>query len=802
MLKPLAVDRLYTACDQSQFDFDTTDKLDPLDAVAGQDRALEALQLGVNIRHDGYNLFVLGPTGLGKHTVVHDYLDKQSQTREMPPDWVYVNNFDKPSEPVAISLTSEHATIFRQDMHQLVEDLCSAIPVAFETDEYHLRLQEIDDDLKKTIEAAFSTLNDEAEASNMRLLRTPHGFAFAPVKDNEVIKPKEFDALPEKEQKHIEETIGKLEDKLTAILRMQPQWQREARNRIKELNREIVMFASGHLVDELKNKYQHHPVILNYLESVQQDVINNQQNFRREEESSQHMHVPHMKMPAFMRYDVNILVDHTQHDGGVPVVFLDLPNYANLIGAVEYTVHMGALQTDFTLIKAGALHQANGGYLIIDAMKLLTQPYAWEGLKRALFSQQIKIQSLGQIYSLVSTASLEPEPIPLNIKVVLIGERRLYYLLHAYDPEFKQLFKIAADFEDRMHRNDENQLVYARMIAGLQRRDRLLPFDRSGVTRVIEYSARLAGDAEKLSINVMDMADVLREADHYAAMSNGSVVTGEHVQQAIDARIYRGDRVRELLQEAINRGTLMIDTEGIKVGQINGLAVMQLGNNRFAIPSRITATARLGNGKVVDIERETKLGGEIHSKGVFILSSFLAERYAKDYPLSLSASLVFEQSYGRIDGDSASMAELCSLLSALSGFGIRQGLAMTGSVNQRGEAQAIGGVNEKIEGFFDICKVRGLTGEQGVLIPSSNVKHLMLRADVMDACANEQFAIYAYKDFDEAMEVLMGETAKRINAKVEARLREFEKIRQNLSKSSKETISSNEITNGNEKNGD
>jgi len=796
MIKPLAANSLYTTCNLDQFDFDTTDQLDELQEVIGQDRAIQALQLGVDIQHEGYNLFVLGPTGLGKHTVVRDYLEKQAHTREMPPDWVYVNNFDKPSEPIAISLVSEHATIFRQDMHQLVEDLCSAIPSAFETDEYHLRLQEIDDDLKKTIESAFSKLNDDAEANNMRLLRTPHGFAFAPVKNNEVIKPKEFEALPEQEQQRIEETINTLEEKLTAILRMQPQWQREARNRIKELNREIVMFASSHLIDELKNKYQNHSVILQYLESVQQDVINNQQNFRREEEPSQHMHVPLMKIPAFKRYDVNILVDHTQHDGGVPVVFLDLPNYANLIGAVEYTVHMGALQTDFTLIKAGALHQANGGYLIIDAMKLLMQPYAWEGLKRALFSQQIKIQSLGQIYSLVSTASLEPEPIPLNIKVVLIGERRLYYLLHAYDPEFKQLFKIAADFDDRMQRTDENQQVYAQMIAGLQRRDRLRPFDRSGVARIIEHGARLAGDAEKLSINVMDMADVLREADHYAAMSKQSIVNHEHVQRAIDAQIYRGDRIREQLQEAINRGTLMIDTDGEKVGQINGLAVMQLGNVSFAIPSRITATTRLGNGKVVDIERETKLGGAIHSKGVFILSSFLAERYAKDYPLSLSASLVFEQSYGRIEGDSASMAELCSLLSALSGLTIRQGLAMTGSVNQRGEAQAIGGVNEKIEGFFDICKFRGLTGDQGVLIPASNVKHLMLRADVIDACANGKFAIYAYHNFDEAMEVLTSKTADRINCKVEERLRELENIRQRLSKSSKET------TNGNEKNGD
>lgn len=792
MIKPLATNQLYTSCEMDQLGFETTSELEDLKEIIGQDRAMQALHLGVNIQHEGYNLFVLGPTGLGKHTVVREYLEAQSKMQETPPDWVYINNFDKPSEPIAVSLTSEHASIFRDDMHQLVEDLCSAIPTAFETDEYHLRLQEIDDELKKTIESAFSALNEEAETNNMRLLRTPHGFAFAPVKDNEVIKPKEFDQLPEEEKQQIEKNIKSLEEKLTGILRMQPQWQREARNKIKELNREIVMFASGHLIDELKNKYQYHEAILSYLEAVQQDVINNLQNFRREDDASNRVHVPLMKKPAFRRYEVNIIVDHTVHDGGVPVVFLDLPNYANLIGAVEHTVHEGALLTDFSLIKAGALHQANGGYLIIDAIKLLMQPYAWEGLKRALFSQQIKIQSLGQIFSLVSTVTLEPEPIPLNIKVVLIGDRMLYYLLHAYDPEFKQLFKIAADFDDRLQRTAENQQVYARMIAGILHRHKLRPFDRSAVARTIEHGARLAGDAEKLSINVMNMTDLLREADHYAGESKQSVVNRENIQRAIDAQIYRGDRIREQLQEAINRDILMIDTDGAKVGQINGLAVMQLGDSSFAVPSRITATARLGSGKVIDIERETKLGGAIHSKGVFILSSFLAERYAKDYPLSLSASLVFEQSYGKIEGDSASMAELCSLLSALSGLPIQQSIAMTGSVNQRGEAQAIGGVNEKIEGFFDICRFRTLTGQQSVLIPAANIKHLMLRSDVIEACENGQFAIYAYHSVNEAMEVLTDESAEKINDKVQARLLELEQIRQRSIKNRKETPDSNE----------
>ncbi len=415
----------------------------------------------------------------------------------------------------------------------------------------------------------------------------------------------------------------------------------------------------------------------------------------------------------------------------------------------------------------------------------MSQPYAWEGLKRALSSRQIKIQSLGQIYSLVSTVSLEPEPIPLDIKVVLIGDRILYYLLHAYDPEFKQLFKVMADFDDQFNRTPENQQIYAQLIATLLRRDKLRPFDKKAVMRVIEHSARIADDAEKLTTYLMDIADLLREADHFAEEENHPVVHSDDVQQAIDAQVYRSDRIRERLQEEILRGTLMIDSAGSKTGQINGLAVVQLGNFSFATPSRITATMRLGEGEVVDIERETELGGAIHSKGVFILSAFLGERYAKERPLSLTASLVFEQSYGEIEGDSASMAELCALLSSLSNVPIQQGIAITGSVNQRGEAQAIGGVNEKIEGFFDICKSRELNGQQGVLIPQSNVKHLMLRHDVVSACREGKFAVYAYSNVDEAIEILTGQTSEKINQLVEQRLEELENIREEYSKAAR-----------------
>jgi lon-related putative ATP-dependent protease len=791
MANPLVPEQLYTVCDITQLGFETTDQLDDLKEIIGQERAVEALHFGVGIRQTGYNLFVLGPTGLGKHTVVREYLDEKSRLQVPPDEWVYVNNFDKASQPIAIRLNAGQATVFRDDMRHLVEDLRSAIPTAFEAEQYHARIQDIEEDLKGKLEAAFNELADEAESHNIRLLRTPHGFAFAPMKDDQVIKPEEFDKLDTKEQQRIDETMNVLEEKLNTLLRTQPQWQREARNRAKELNREIVMFATSSLIDELKNKYNNNKQVLDYLDAVQQDVIDNFQDFRRDEETPEFMGVALAEKPTFRRYEVNVIIEQSEEEGA-PVVFEDNPNYANLVGAVEHTAHLGALQTDFTLIKPGALHRANGGYLIIDAIKLLSQPYAWEGLKRALQSHEIKIQSLAQIYSLVSTVSLEPEPIPLDIKVVLIGERMLYYLLHEYDPEFKQLFKVMADFDDRLERNEQSQQIYARLIATLSRRDKLRPFDRNAVARIIEHGSRIADDSEKLTTYVLDLADLLHESDHFAAQDNRSVVERNDVEKAIDAQIYRGDRIREHLHEEIIRGTLMIDTDGSKIGQINGLAVIELGDNSFATPSRITATTRLGDGEVIDIEKETELGGAIHTKGVFILSAFLGQRYARNRPLSLSASLVFEQSYGMIEGDSASMAELCCLLSALSDIPIKQNIAMTGSVNQRGEAQAIGGVNEKIEGFFNVCNARGLTKDQAVLIPAANVKHLMLRKDVIEACREGKFAVYAYSNVDDAMEILTGETANTINAKVEAQLIKLELLHQEYAKAAKESGDDNE----------
>ena len=755
MVNEISADALCRRCDPEQFGFETTADLPDLEEIIGQARAIEALQFGVAIRRDGYNLFVLGPPGVGKYTVVRQYLEQRAASDPRPADWCYVNNFEQPHKPRVLNLPSGRGQDLRRDMERLLEDLRNAIPAAFETEEYHTRLREIEESYKERREHSLSELARETEEHGIALIRTPGGFAFAPETGGEVIKPEEYEKLPEDEKKRIEKVVAMLQEKLSNVLHQAPKWQRESREKVKALDQEIGMFAVGHLIEEMKKKYEDIPAVGEYLASVEHDVIANLHEFRHQEETTNILGVSLTEKPSFRRYEVNVLVDHGTAVGA-PVVYEDNPIYPNLVGRVEHLAQMGALVTDFMLIKPGALHLANGGYLILEANKVLLQPFAWEGLKRALYSREIKIQSLGQIYSFVSTVSLEPEPIALDLKVVLLGDRTLYYLLMAYDSEFAELFKVAADFEDHISRDGDNNQLYARLIATLVRREELQPLDRTAVARVIEHSSRLAEDAERLSTHMLNIVDLLREADHWARVSGRKVTGKADVQRAIDAQIRRADRLRDTVHENILRNIIMIDTEGEKLGQVNGLSVIDLGNFSFAQPTRITANARLGEGEVIDIEREVELGGAIHSKGVLILSSYLAARYSSSRPLSLSASLVFEQSYGMVEGDSASVGELCALLSILADAPIRQSLAVTGSVNQHGEIQAIGGVNEKIEGFFDICKARGLSGTQGVLIPATNTKFLMLRDDLIQAVRAGQFHIYPIRTVDDAIALLTG----------------------------------------------
>lgn len=758
--KPLEPDKLSHDCDVSQFSFTTTAELEHSSDIIGQPRAVEAIRFGFEIQHEGYNLFALGPNGIGKHTLVNQFLDQKAPVEPTPDDWCYVNNFEQPHKPRALRLPAGQGAGLRQDMAQLVDDLFTVIPAALNSEEYNAQKSIIVNEQREREARAFEELEAKAKANQIRIVSTPSGFAFAPLQEGEVMSPKEFADLPPVEQDAIENKIVELQQALQQIIRQIPEWHREIQGKLKQLQEETAVDIVTPLFDELRRKYESLPDIVAYLDAAQQDIVTNVAAFLESDEETPAPVVGiassgRLRKGFVTRYQVNVLVDHSETTGA-PVVFEDQPTYQNLVGRVEHVSQMGTLLTDFTLIKAGVLHQANGGYLILDARKLLTQPYAWEALKRTLRAHEVSIESLGQLIGLVSTVSLEPQPIPLQVKVILTGERLLYYLLNQFDPDFRELFKVAADFENEMARDEANNLAYAHLIANLAQKEQLRHCDRQAVARVIEHSSRLAGDAAKLTTHMQSISDLLREADYWAGKNGHDVIQRSDVQQALDAQVQRSSRIRDRLQETILRDTIMIDTAGAMAGQINGLSVIMLDSYAFGRANRITAQYRLGKGEVVDIERQVEMGGPIHSKGVLILSGYLGARYARERPLSLSATLVFEQSYSGVEGDSASSAELYALLSTLADAPLKQSLAVTGSVNQHGQVQAIGGVNEKVEGFFDLCQARGLTGDQGVLIPQANVKHLMLRDDVVQAAAAGQFYIYPVETIDQGIELLTG----------------------------------------------
>ncbi len=793
--RPLAPEVLRRSCDPEQFNFKTTDELEDLEGFIGQERATEALQFGLGVEHKGYNLYALGPAGAGKSAMVREFLQRLAADRPIPCDWCYVNNFSDARKPQAIALPAGKGAVLKQDMEQLVIDLQEAIPLVFESDEYHTRRQALEEHFEERQDQAMTAMQKKAEEKHIALINTPTGFTLGPKQDDKILGPEQFQQLPQDEQDTIEKNVKELQDELRKTLHAIPLWQKETREEIGELNREMTASAVHHLIDALREKYRDTQTVCDYLDRVEEDVVSNYQQFLpRDERKPTLFGLPLGQQeegpPWHYRYRVNLLLAH-KANGGAPIVYEDLPGYNNLVGRIEHRAHLGALETDFTMIRPGALHRANGGYLILDAFKLLLQPFAWETLKRVLKSAEIRIESLAQITSLISTQSLEPEPIPLEVKVVLLGERYIYYLLQALDPEFDELFKVAVDFDDDLVRDSRNEQHYGQLIGSLARKHKLRPLDRYAVARVVDHSMRLADDSERLSSHMRSLSDLIQQADYWAGEQGHERIAGDDVQRAIDAQIHRADRIQQRLREEVIRGTLMVATSGEVVGQINGLSVMLLGAQRFGHPTRITARARIGKGQVVDIEREVELGGPIHSKGVYILSGYISGRYVPDYPLSLSASLVFEQSYGEVEGDSASSAELYALLSALSGLPIKQQFAVTGSVNQLGEVQAIGGVNEKIEGFFDICRARGLSGDQGVLIPEANVKHLMLREDVVEAVRSDSFAIYPITTIDEGIALLTGAPAGErdangifpedsVNGRVEASLIRFSERLQSL----------------------
>jgi lon-related putative ATP-dependent protease len=664
----------------------------------------------------------------------------------------------------------------RDDMHQLVEELRAAIPAVLESDEYRSRVEQVEAQFAQLQEQAFGELVEEAQRQGIALLRTPAGFSFAPAREGEVMPHEEFERLPAAEKERIAQAIRGLQEKLERILRQAVGWRRAHREEMKKLNREVITFAVGNLVDDLLRKYVALPEVVAYLEAVARDVVENAEIFRAPTEAAPGTAMQADGLPPLRRYQVNLLVEEAVT--GAPVITEENPNYANLLGRVEHVARFGALMTDFALIRPGALHRANGGYLLLDARKVLMQPLSWEGLKRALFTREIRVESPAQQYGLTSTVSLEPEPIPLDVKVVLFGDRMLHAMLQAWDPEFVELFKVDADFEDDIGIDEASLPVYARLVATVAREAGLPPLGSDAVARVIEYAARAAGDRERVTLHVRRLRDLLAESAFHARRNGRERIARDDVQAALDARRERTGRVRRRLHEQIIQGTILIDTGGALPGQINGLSVYIMGEVAFAQPTRITATTRIGEGNLIDIQREASLSGPIHSKGVMILSAFLASRYAPRQPFALNASLAFEQTYGPVDGDSASLAEACAIVTSLSGIPIRQGYAVTGSIDQWGTVQAIGGVNEKIEGFFDICAARGLDGSHGVVIPASNVRHLMLRDDVVEAVGAGSFAVHAVASVDEALRLLTGRDD--VDAVVRARLGELGKLRQKL----------------------
>jgi predicted ATP-dependent protease len=755
---PLPVDRLRRRCDPSRFAFETTEELEPLGGFLGQDRAVEALSFGTAIDRPGFNLFVLGTPGTGRHTAVATFLAGLAEGRESPPDWVYVNDFDTPQRPRALRLPTGRATRLRDAMSAALDDLAAALPSVFDSDEYRRRRRAIDEELEEAQEGALEGLRERAEKKGIAVVRTPLGFALAPLRNGQVVTPEAFSSWSPEEKGAVQKTIAKLQEDLRNTLEQLPRFEKTRRRKGRDLDHEFATIAVDQSLDDLRREFQDLPEVREHLDAVGRDLVRNAGALLAavgEEGGGAKGH----ESGAFRRYLVNVVVSNGHEPGGAPLVREDNPTLPNLVGRIEHLPQMGTLVTDFMLIKPGALHAANGGYLLLDARKVLSEPLAWEGLKRALRNGRIVIESLADHFSLVSTVSLEPESIPFAAKVVLFGERIVYYLLSQLDPDFPDIFKVAVDFDEVVAWEEDRAQDFARLVAAIAKREGLLPFDRAGVARMVEHAGRMAGDSERFSVRLGPIADLAREADHWARALGAGAVAATHIERAEREQVRRLDRLRERSREAVARGIVLVDTDGSKVGQVNGLSVLMVGSHAFGQPSRITARVRLGTGRVVDIEREAELGGPLHSKGVLILSGLLAARYALDWPISLSASLVFEQSYGGVEGDSASAAELCALLSAIAGIPLRQDLAITGSVNQFGAIQAIGGVNEKVEGFFEVCRERGLTGRQGVLVPRANVQHLMLRDDVLEACAGGRFAVHAIAHVDEAMALLTGREA-------------------------------------------
>ena len=759
----LPVEKLRRTCDPTFMQCESTQELIPSSEIIGQERAVRALKFGLGIKNHGFNMYVAGYPGTGRKTAVKNFVEAQSKTQPVPPDWCYVNNFANQYEPTAIQLPAGKGKQFKADMKGFIENVKNALPKAFESEDYAARRQTTIQGLESQRKRLIEELSSKAQAEGFVIQTTPVGLLLIPVLDGKPLSDEEMLALPQKTKDRFNEKRERLETEFRNTMRQLIDMERQIHEALKKLNKEVALYAIGSQMESLSEKYRDTPEVTTYLKAVENDILDNLGQFARRgggtgEEEALPFQLPWMREDPYKKYEVNVVIDNSEIKGA-PVVVETNPTYPNLLGRTEKEAQFGALTTDFSMIRGGSIHKANGGYLIVPVEDLLRNPFSYDGLKKDLRESKIVIEEPEERYGFLSVKTLKPQPIPLSAKVIIIGDPSIYQMMFQLDPDFRALFKIKAEFDTVMDRTEDKVGKYAAWVCSLCVKEGLKHLDGTGVSKLVEYSSRVADDQFKLSTQFSIVADVIREANFYASEDNSEFITGEHVKRAIEEKVYRSKLIQEKIQEMIKRGFFLIDTVEQSVGQVNGLSVMGLGDFAFGNPSRVTASIGLGREGVIDIEREAKMGGPIHTKGVLILSGYLNDKYARDKQLALSARLVFEQNYEGVEGDSASSTELYSILSALSGLPIKQNIAVTGSVNQKGEVQAIGGVNEKIEGFFEVCKLKGLTGQQGVMIPESNVQNLMLKEEVVEAVKSDKFNIYSVKTIDEGIEFLTGTKA-------------------------------------------
>jgi lon-related putative ATP-dependent protease len=761
MTTKLGPDELRKTCDPDQFDFATTDDITTSIGTIGQEKALRSLDFGLDIVAKGFNIFALGENGTGKMTTVTTMLKDKAAREKVPSDWCYVYNFKNPDLPAAIPMEPGKGRTLRKDMDDLIRTLRADIPKAFESKEYEKQKNQIIEEFQKKQNELFAKLEEEAKQKGFSIKRGVSGILIVPLKgEGEALTPEEFTKLDESAKKEMEKTGRVLQERLNEVFRAMRDTEKFVQEMLNKLERAIAYDAIHGPIEALKNKHKGNSKLTAYFEDAREDILTHIDEFKAQEE--QQSPLPFLKIPkqeaSFARFTVNVIVDHAETKGA-PVVFESNPTYLNLFGRIENKIVYGMALTDFTMIRGGSVHRANGGYIIVDALDMLRNTFSYEALKRAVKNREIKIEDVLEQYRLISTATIKPEAIPLDVKVVLLGTPNIYYLLYNLDPDYSELFKVKADFDSRMDRTPENVKKYSHFIADCQKSEKLLAFDRSGVAKLVEYGSRLADHQDKLTTRLSTLSDVMREANYWAKKDSANFVRGEHVKRAIDEGVFRANRIEEHLREATLEDVLIINSSGEKVGEVNGLAVLDLGDYSFGKASRISARTHTGKAGIVNIERETKMSGKIHEKAIFIIASYLGAKYAGRKPISLSASITFEQLYEMIEGDSATCAEMYALLSSISGVPLKQSFAVTGSMDQNGDVQPIGGVNQKIEGFFDLCKHRGLDGSHGVIIPRRNVKNLMLKQEVVDAIAEGKFTIYSMDTMEEGLEILTGMAA-------------------------------------------